>query len=418
MRILFLCSGEVKEGQFCAASWVQSILSDLSLREGIQLFVYFPQYGGQLKRWTSANSINYCQFVHAKSIYKVDKAAELFFESELEVVAPDIVHVCGTEYPYALEMVNAAEKRDALDKVLLVIQGLCSKIANHYCDGLPLNVICGTTVRDFLRQDNVMQQRRKMAKRGKNEEAAIKKAKHISGRTDWDKACTSFLNANAAYYHCNEFLRDVFYCETWDVTKCERHTIFISQYYYTIKGLHVLLDAVKLLKEEFPDIKIYTTGRQFSFKPINIRESYYFKYLKKLIKRSDLQDVVTSCGYLSADEMCAQYKRANVFVSPSLIENSSNSIGEAMLVGCPVISSFVGGISNFIEHGHNGLLYQQNASYMLAHYIRNIFLDDDYAMKLSINARKSARQIFDKNNNIENLITIYTKIAERKFLEE
>lgn len=417
MKILFLCSGDIKEGRFYAASWVQSILSDLSLRNDIQLFVYFPQYGGRLKKWTEER-INYCQFAHTKSIYKVDKGVEDFFGTELSIVAPDIVHICGTEYPYTLEMVNAAKKKSLLDKVLLVVQGLCSKISEHYCDGLPLNVVYGTTIRDFLKQDNVIQQQHKMARRGKNEIAAIKKVKHISGRTEWDKACTSLVNTSARYYHCNEFLRDVFYRGKWEVTKCERHTIFISQYYYPIKGLHILLEAVKLLKEEFPDIKIYTTGRQISFKRFNIRESYYFKYLKKLIKKAGLQHKVTSCGYLSADEMCAQYMKANVFVSPSLIENSSNSIGEAMLVGCPVVSSCVGGVNNFIEHDYNGLLYQQNASYMLAHYIRKIFLDDDYAMKLSINARKSARQIFDKNKNIENLIIIYTKIAERKFLEE
>ncbi len=410
MKILFLCSGDLKE-EFSAASWVQSILSDLALQKGISLFIYFPKYGAKKKTVIVKGGVTYCQFPHTKSIYRVDKTAERFLQNEIEKISPSIIHVCGTEYPYALEVVNAAEKAGYLNKVLLVIQGLCSKIADHYCDGLPFHMIHGTTIRDFLKRDNVFWQRRKMFRRGKNELTAIKKVSHISGRTEWDKACTYFINPEATYYHCNEFLRTSFYDCKWEVKNCERHSIFISQYYYTIKGMHVLLDAVKLLTAEFPDIKIYTTGRQIPAKPFNIRESGYFRCLRKLIKKNGLQDKVISCGRLSEEEMCSQYLKANVFVSPSLIENSSNSIGEAMLVGCPVVSSYVGGVANFIKHDQNGLLHQSNAPYMLAHYIRKIFLDDDYAERLSNSARESAVQIFDRKNTIEELLRIYATIS-------
>ena len=412
MKILFLCSGDLNDNKFSAASWVQSILSDLSFRKEISLFVYFPKYGGKTKNVITQNGVTYCQFPHAKSIYKADKKAQLFLENEFKEIAPDVVHVCGTEYPYAQEAVNAAERVGILNRVLLVIQGLCSKISAHYCDGLSPRVVRGITLRDFLKRDNVFLQKRKMAVRGKNELAAIKKASHISGRTEWDKASSYFINPCATYYHCNEFFREPFYEQQWDVKKCERHSIFISQYYYTVKGLHILLDAVRLLKSEFPDIKVYTTGRPIPTKAFDIKESYYFRYLRKTIKKYGLQDKIISCGRLSGEEMCAQYLNANVFVSSSLIENSSNSIGEALLVGCPAISSFVGGANNFIDHGRNGLLYQFNAPYMLAHYIRKVFLDDDYAMSLSVRARESAKHLFDKNRNIEELLKIYAKIVK------
>lgn len=53
-----------------------------------------------------------------------------------------------------------------------------------------------------------------------------------------------------------------------------------------------------------------------------------------------------------------------------------NSIGEAMQVGCPVVTSDVGGVKNLLEHGKEGFVYQFCAPYMLACYINNIFEGD------------------------------------------
>ena len=105
--------------------------------------------------------------------------------------------------------------------------------------------------------------------------------------------------------------------------------------------------------------------------------------------------------------MRERYLKANVFVSPSLIENSSNSIGEAMLLGCPVVSSLVGGVNDFISDGVEGLLYQPSASYMLAHKIEQIFENNELVSKLSINARNRAQLLFNQKKNLQDLIKAY-----------
>jgi glycosyltransferase involved in cell wall biosynthesis len=260
--------------------------------------------------------------------------------------------------------------------------------------------------------DNILQQKRKMERRGKNEIDALKLVKNVGGRTEWDYTCTEIINANRRYFHIGESLRKEFYTDQWDIEQCEKHSIFVSQCSYTIKGFHLLLDAVNILKRKFPDIKVYTTGQSVMNGNFNIRENSYAKFLRKKIEKFNINDKVFFCGQLDADGMKERYLRANVFVSPSLIENSSNSIGEAMLIGCPVVSSLVGGVSDFITDGVEGLLYQSSAPYMLAQKIAQIFNNNELANNLSINARKKAQLLFDQDRNVQELLTAYDLIKE------
>ena len=87
-------------------------------------------------------------------------------------------------------------------------------------------------------------------------------------------------------------------------------------------------------------------------------------------------------GPLDEEKICQRYLRSHVFVCPSSIENSPNSLGEAMILGVPCIASYVGGIPDMLKDREEGLLYQHNAPYMLAHHICEIFEDKMLACRL------------------------------------
>jgi len=103
--------------------------------------------------------------------------------------------------------------------------------------------------------------------------------------------------------------------------------------------------------------------------------------------------------------------KANVFISASVIENSPNSVGEAMLIGTPVVTSDVGGVKNIFEHGVDGFSYQHDAPYMLAYYIRKIFENDDLAVEFSENAKIHALKTHNKKTNMKTLLKMYNDIV-------
>ena len=91
--------------------------------------------------------------------------------------------------------------------------------------------------------------------------------------------------------------------------------------------------------------------------------------------------------------MCKRYLQSHVFVCPSFIENSPNSVGEAQLLGIPCIASFVGGVSDMVVDGETGLLYRFEEVEMLAAAVCRIFTDDKFAKRLSVDLIGASREI-------------------------
>lgn len=389
--------------------WLVGASSLLSAEDDIDLSIAFPKIGSTDVQQLQGERINYYAFppLHEKDIES--KRHNAYLKKILEKAKPDIIHIFGTEYPHTLAMVNTCD----VNKVIISIQGLTSIYAKHYMASLAENIQNRNTFRDLVKRDNLKQQQVKFAKRGLLEIEALKKVRHIIGRTTWDRACTFQINPDAMYHFCNETLRDEFYKHEWNIHNCEKHSIFVSQGSYPIKGLHYMLEAMPLVLKNFPDAKLYVGGANIT-KSETIKDwlklSSYGKYIKDLIKKYDLGNVVFFTGVLDEKQMCQQYLRSHVFVCPSSIENSPNSLGEAMILGVPCVASDVGGVSDMIQHREEGYIYQADAPYMLAYYVGEIFKNDEIAVQISEKARKHALKTHDPNENLSRLLEIYKEI--------
>lgn len=345
-----------------------------------------------------------------------DKDLIAHFETYLKSFEPDVIHIFGTEHAHSYAMVKAAENLGLSDKVVINIQGIISVIAKHYFAGLDNKAIHAYTFRDFLRRDNIYHQMLNFKKRGESEIKALKLAKNVIGRTDWDEACTKMINPDISYHFCNETLRKSFYENKWSLENCEKHSIFVSQCSYTIKGFHYMLEAMADIVKKYPDAKLYTTGKSpltCSLKQ-KLRQGYYNRYLGKLIKKYNLENNVVFLGFLDEEKMCKQYLKSHVFVCCSSIENSPNSLGEAMILGTPCVSSDVGGVKNLMTHEKEGFVYQADAPYMLSFYIQKIFEDDKLALEFSKNAKLHALKTHNAETNFNRLLEIYNQISNKR----
>lgn len=287
-----------------------------------------------------------------------DEKLELQMHAITRDFQPDVVHCFGTEYPHTLAMCRSFPQRE---KILIGIQGLCKVYADAYFASLPRRVINTVTLRDFLKKDSLRQQQRKFVLRGEMEYEAVRLAGNVTGRTAWDKHYTAEWNPNARYFKMNETLRPNFYTGQWNPEECEAHTIFLSQGDYPIKGLHYMLLALPAIRKVFPDVKVYVAGNSIIGEDSlakRLKISAYGSYLRRLIRRYKLQEQLCFLGRLDAEQMKERYLKSNLFVCCSTIENSPNSLGEAMILGVPCVSADVGGISSIFTHGKDGILYE------------------------------------------------------------
>lgn len=393
--------------------WLVSASVRLSNEKEISLSIAFPKNKLKDVEVLKGDKINYYVFppVSAKDIRSNKPNA--YLSDILDQVKPDIVHIFGSEYAHSLAMVNACIDKDITP--VISIQGLVSVIARHYLSGLPETVKNRFTLRDLIKQDNIKQQQKKFVKSGILEIEALQKVKHVIGRTTWDRACLYQINPAAEYHFCNEILRGEFYRHTWNINTCERHSIFISQGSYPTKGLHFMLEAMQLILKRYHHAKLYVGGQDITKSDTlkdKLKITSYGKYIKLLIKKYHLEKSVVFTGILNEQQMCERYLQAHVFVCPSSIENSPNSLGEAMLLGVPCVASDVGGITDLLQHREAGFIYPADASYMLAHYVCEIFANNEVALKFSNQAREHALKTHDPQSNNNALIVIYKKIIQ------
>lgn len=221
-------------------------------------------------------------------------------------------------------------------------------------------------------------------------------------------------NPDLKYYFHNETLRAEFYNHSWDLNLCEKHSIFLSQSSYEIKGIHFLIKALPFILRKFPDTRVYVGGKNIKLKSSIfdwLRYNRYSRYIEELLKTQKVDNHFIFLGPLSEQEIVQQYLKAHLFICPSTIENSPNSLAEAQLLGVPCIASYVGGIPDMVVDGETGLLYRCEEYEMLADAICRVFEDDNLAAHLSSHARIVAKARHDRRANASRLQEIYNLIC-------
>ena len=139
----------------------------------------------------------------------------------------------------------------------------------------------------------------------------------------------------------------------------------------------------------------------------------YGKYINKLIKENKLKDNIVFLGSLNASQMKERYLKSNLYLSPSMMENSPNSVGEAMLLGMPLISSDVGGVKNLLVDKEEGFLYDSLDRDALVSMIEKVFEmnGSEEQKNMGLKAREHALKTHDADTNYQRLLEIYTGIV-------
>lgn len=431
MRVLWLCNimlpmiaeklhmeSNVKEG------WITGILTRLiaeGKESGVTLGIAFPAnenlshfHGVYVFNNSPVECFGFYEDMNRLDKYQLD--LERRMDEIINQFKPDIVHVFGTEYPHALSMARVYPHPERL---LVGIQGVISWYAEQYLADLPKEVYESKTFRDIVKKDSILQQKDKYTKRGEMEIKTTRIAGNITGRTEFDKAFRDRVNPDAEYYPMNETMRPCFYEGAWSLETCNKYQIFVSQADYPIKGFHYLLQALPAILKEFPDTKVMVAGNTIlrgKGPQGRLKISAYAKYLERLMKENQLEDKIVFLGRLSAEQMKEQYLKCHTFLCPSVLENSPNSVAEAMLLGTPVVAARVGGIPSMITDRKDGLLYTGNNVEELASTIIELWKDEG-VLPLSGRLAKAAviraREAHDPETNFNRLKEIYRDMEKR-----
>ena len=427
MRVLWVCNiippviGQYL-GKECSVKegWISGILARLvKEKEAVELGICYPvaEQAEEEKRVIQLhNNKNITCYGYVEDTVCPENYGGESLEKRLKEIiddfSPEVLHIFGTEYGHSLA---AARAMDNSDKILIGLQGIISECAKEYMADLPIEVQEQVSFRDWLKKDSMKQQQEKFFVRGQREKEALKLCGHVTGRTEFDKKAANQINPLATYHYMNETMRGEFYEGQWSREKCKMHSIFFSQADYPLKGFHYLLQALKEIKEKYPDVTVNVAGNSLvSYRTLKdkIKISAYGRYLRKLIKELQLEDKIMFLGKLSAEEMKQQYLNAHTFVCASSLENSPNSVGEAMLLGTPVVASCTGGIPSMLTHEKEGLLFEKGNISALANAVMRTWKDEVLVNNMTANAAIRSRKNHNADDNYQALLNIYKNIID------
>ncbi|MGE6345430.1 glycosyltransferase family 4 protein [Bacillus mycoides] len=166
------------------------------------------------------------------------------------------------------------------------------------------------------------------------------------------------------------------------------------------KGIDTLLDAQRLLGERIT-LKLIGTG------PEEAR-------LKARVEQESIQNV-EFLGFKSGNDLVVEIKKAKATIIPSVWhEVFGLTIIESLSAGTPVIGSKVGGITELIQEGENGFLFERANEKELANKIeRLINLSEDEYAQMARNSYR-AKNEFKPEWYYGELVSIYEQAINNK----
>ena len=178
------------------------------------------------------------------------------------------------------------------------------------------------------------------------------------------------------------------------------HRIISVAHLKKVKGLDYLIKAMPAVLKDFPDAEFVLVG-----------DGPERKNLENLAHSLGLGGRVKFKGALPHSQVAQELAKAEVFVLPSLAEGFGIAVVEAMAAGLPVIASRVGGITDIIQHNHNGLLIEPESPQAIADAVIKLFTNPGLAQTLTQNARRNTNR-YSWQNISEKINQLYLTLLK------
>ena len=389
--------------------WISSLQSAVENSSGIELgFVFY--HDGVLTPFTGGKTHYYpvrkigfskkkrmLHRITRKTEYQENLADFLRIVKDFR---PDIIHVHGTENSFGL-IVNHIQDIP----IVISIQGNLTVYAHKYFAGMDMPGLIRQLRAGypFFGADYSIWQ-----KRARIEQEILQKTKYVFGRTDWDRRISLVMAPEARYFHVDEVMREQFYHVKWEPLPSGVPVFLTTCSPSLYKGFETIIDTAKILvNNQF----------QFTWLVAGLREE---DALVRLVKKSKgvnrLEDLnIRLTGLLSGEELANRLVKANVYVQVSHIENSPNSLCEAMLAGMPVIASFAGGTGSLVQDGVNGTLVQNGDPFVLAGGLMEMIRNPEDSLRMAREGARTAHLKHDARTVVDQLLAGYSAIIREHY---
>ncbi len=313
----------------------------------------------------------------------------------VEDFRPDIIQVFGSEHSFGLV---ASQTKVP---VILHVQGLMGPCFKSY---LPPGSSWRQYILSPFRPGLVLYKiysREKWRRAVERERRILSGIRYYLGRTWWDRQQVSQIRPDAVFFEGGELMRRPFYETDADPANLPAELTLVSTISEApYKGFDLILRTGKILRDEYRlDFKWTVFG--------NV-EPRYFEIFTGI---SAAEAGITLGGVASAEQLAAEISHASLYVHPSYVENSPNSVCEAQLLGVPVVATSVGGVSSLIDDGRTGFLVRSGSAEEIAERIVAMYRNRELLRSVGRNARAEALKRHDREKIASSLLEVYRQLV-------
>ena len=173
----------------------------------------------------------------------------------------------------------------------------------------------------------------------------------------------------------------------------------VGRLFHTVKGQHVLIEALKIVKEKgYNNIHLYLIG-DGSSRP----------YLQELISRYGMENYITLLGAKTQQYIFEHLCEYDLFVQPSINEGFGLTVAEEMAAKIPVLVSENQGPLEIIENGKYGFCFKNGDVEDCASKIIEI-IEKGVDKQMVEDAYKRVKELFSIEQTANSYIDEYNKI--------
>ena len=154
------------------------------------------------------------------------------------------------------------------------------------------------------------------------------------------------------------------------------------------KKPHMIIEAIQTINDKSYHLSIVGPAPN----------EKYFKELKDLIDKSDLQNQVSLIGPVDRESVKDYYSSSNLMILPSISEGLARVIFESQVAMCPVLVTDAPGMSDIVIDGQTGYVFESNNLDSLSLKIEYINNNYDEASLVAKNAKGFILSNYSEDN--------------------
>jgi len=173
-----------------------------------------------------------------------------------------------------------------------------------------------------------------------------------------------------------------------------------------LKGLHILIDAINVLKERGVHIQLRVAGGG---------DLQYENTCRSKIKKYGLDSSISFLGMIDSSTLKEQLRNAKLCVVPSIwFENLPNTIIESFACGTPVLASDLGTLSSCVENNKTGFLFNVDDPIDLANKIEFCSSSEVNLIEMGGNCREEALKKYSPEIHMASLTKLFKDVVKGK----